>query len=171
MPAGRPSTYNDEIAYEICERIARGESVRAIGRDKSMPSDRAIQKWLTRHEDFVQQYAHAKKRYADAMFDECVEIADNCPPDNASVQKARLQIDTRKFTVGRINPQKYGESKHITQDVNVSGDITHLLGSIAGSTKTALPGQAEELAVEHVAPQQALEVEYAVVSDDADKGK
>jgi hypothetical protein len=38
MPAGRPSDYTQEIADLICERIADGESLRAICAGDDMPN-------------------------------------------------------------------------------------------------------------------------------------
>ena len=34
---GRPSTYGQEIADEVCRRLAGGESLRAICRDEGIP--------------------------------------------------------------------------------------------------------------------------------------
>ena len=36
---GRPSTYSQEIADEVCRRLAGGESLRAICRDEGIPAN------------------------------------------------------------------------------------------------------------------------------------
>ena len=43
---GRPSRYSDETAAEICERIADGQSVKAICSDTHMPCRQAVHEWI-----------------------------------------------------------------------------------------------------------------------------
>lgn len=49
----------------------------------------------------------ACEQRADQYFDEMLDIADNALPEE--VQKAKLQIDTRKWVLARMNPVKYGD--------------------------------------------------------------
>ena len=39
---GRPRLYTYEIAEEICERLAEGETLRSVCRDKHMPDERRV---------------------------------------------------------------------------------------------------------------------------------
>ena len=57
MPAGRPSIYSDQIAMEICTRLAHGESMRSICEDPKMPHRTTVLWWLAdgEHEEFVSQ--------------------------------------------------------------------------------------------------------------------
>ncbi len=75
----RPSKYSDEIAAEICQRIAEGECLPAVCRDPKMPSKRAVMKWLTlpEHQTFRAMYAAAREMQADALFDLMRDIADD----------------------------------------------------------------------------------------------
>jgi hypothetical protein len=54
---GRPSAYCAEIAMTICDRLADGESLRAICADPGMPHKATIFRWLGRHEDFSPNHA------------------------------------------------------------------------------------------------------------------
>ncbi|MCI0599950.1 MAG: terminase small subunit protein [Beijerinckiaceae bacterium] len=122
---GRPSSFTQKTADIICERLANGESLRAITRDKDMPSDVTVMKWLRDFPEFLQQYVRARELQADAIFDECLDIADDSrndwilrngerAPDTEAIQRARLRIDTRKWMAGKLRPKKYGDKLDLT---------------------------------------------------------
>jgi Bacteriophage Sf6, terminase small subunit-like len=56
-------------------------------------------------------------RQADKYFQEIIEIADAATPETVNV--ARLRVDSRKFTVARLAPKKYGD--RISHDVKGGG--------------------------------------------------
>lgn len=116
---GRPTIYSDDLAKEICLRISNGRSLSAVCRDKDMPSRSIIYDWLAEKKDFSDRYHEADLQRADFHADEMIEIADNVEPDTAEVAKARLQIDTRKWQVARMNATKYGDKQQVD---NVSSD-------------------------------------------------
>lgn len=43
---GRPTLFTDELALEICERIANGRSLRSVCLDKDMPHMATVMRWL-----------------------------------------------------------------------------------------------------------------------------
>ena len=122
---GRPSGYSDELGDEICERLCNGESLRAICEPSDMPSRSMVFRWLGNNESFRDQYARAREEQADAIFDECLQIADESTNDymdtqdsdgattaklnGENIQRSRLRIDTRKWMAGKMRPKKYGE--------------------------------------------------------------
>jgi len=55
------------------------------------------------------QYARAKDDGCDNIADDCQEIADSCKDSN----KARLQVDTRKWYLSKIKPKRYGDHQQI----------------------------------------------------------
>ena len=57
---GRPTLYSLEIALEICDRIADGESLVKICSDAKMPKKTAVYEWLLRHKEFAEIYARAR---------------------------------------------------------------------------------------------------------------
>lgn len=107
----RPTDYSEQLAGAICERIAEGESVRAISKDPDMPAMSTIFKWLTIHPMFAEQYARARDEQAETLADEITFIADT----EEDVQRARVRIDARKWVAGKLKPKKYGEK--IQQEV------------------------------------------------------
>lgn len=104
---GRPSTYSEELIAEFLYRIAKGRSVKSVCDDDDMPHRATIYEWLSQNSDFSDRYARASEQRADQYFDEMLDIADNALPEE--VQKAKLQIDTRKWVLARMNPVKYGD--------------------------------------------------------------
>jgi len=59
----------------------------------------------------------AREAQADKYFQEIIEIAVAATPETVNV--ARLRVDSRKFTVARLAPKKYGD--HISPDVKGGG--------------------------------------------------
>lgn len=117
MKLGRPSSYTPEMGLRICERLANGESLRAICRDAGMPDRVTVHRWIINDEGgFRNQYAHSKEIGMDEMAEECLAISDepvgsldNGATDNGAVAKQRLQVDTRKWFLSKIVPKKYGD--------------------------------------------------------------
>lgn len=123
--AGRPSSFTEDIAKSICDRLAHGQSLREICRDDKMPGLTTVMTWLRKHEEFRAQYTLAREDQADYLFDEIVEIADDGTndwmlrqhgegdeaevPNHEHINRSRLRIDTRKWAASKLSPKKYGE--------------------------------------------------------------
>jgi len=78
---GRPSDYCAEIAMTICDRLADGESLRAICVDAGMPDKATVFRWIGRHKAFRNQYALAREAQADDICDQILEIAHDSSHD------------------------------------------------------------------------------------------
>ena len=123
--------YSDALFAKICARIAAGESVNAICRDKDMPNQDSFYKWLRNKPGLAEKYTHAREAQADTIFNEILDIADDGRndfmeretgevPDHELVQRSRLRIDARKWMAGKLAPKKYGDK--LTLDA--SDDLT-----------------------------------------------
>ena len=135
---GRPSLYTPELAEEICERIASGESLRAICSAAHMPSESAVRKWATKdHDGFSAQYARARALRADVYADEIIEIADAVAHAESivEVQAARLRCDNRKWVASKMQPKKYGDKIETENRTRVATEdpLAALMESIAKS--------------------------------------
>ena len=106
---GRPTKYTEDIADELCARIMAGFSVRTICEAEDMPCAKTFYNWLRVHEEFLQQYVHAKEEQADALVEDMLHIADQTAIDGVAVQHARLRVDTRKWIASKLKSKKYGE--------------------------------------------------------------
>lgn len=124
MPAGRPSSYNETIANEICEELAIGRSLIQITADPDFPSERTVYAWLEKYPEFQQKYARARELQAEHYASEIIALADT--PVEArkvtikadggeeitigdAVDRTRVQIDARKWYASKLAPKKYGE--------------------------------------------------------------
>lgn len=72
-----------------------------------MPSRATVYKWEDDNPAVLRQLLDARRRQADTEFEQIRHLADNCAARNTD--KARLQIDARKFRVTRMNRALYGD--------------------------------------------------------------
>lgn len=99
-----------ELADAILERIASGESLRAVCRDRGMPSEATVRRWDREDLDgFAAQYARAKAERSAVHVEEIIEIADRPCATAVEVQQAKNQIDARKWTASKLLPRTYGD--------------------------------------------------------------
>ncbi len=122
------SLYTPQLASLICERMARGESLRSICAAEDMPDESTVRLWaVTDRDGFATQYAHAREAQMDALAEDILAIADDSAgdirvdadgheaPNHELVQRARLRVDTRKWIMSKIAPKRYGDK--ITQEL------------------------------------------------------
>lgn len=119
--------FTQELADEICERLAKGESLRSICRDEHVPSLTTVLRWVEEKPEFSEQYARAREAQADTLADEIISIADD---DAEDVNRSRLRVDARKWVASKLKPKRYGDKI----DHNHGGGITITLESDAEET-------------------------------------
>lgn len=129
VPKKRGRTvYTEAIAAEICERLAAGESLFSICRDAHMPAENRVREWALEDRadksgtgaGFAARYARARSMGYERLAEEAIRIADepclfNGVPDNALVQKQKLQVDARKWFLSKLLPKQFGDK--ITQEL------------------------------------------------------
>jgi hypothetical protein len=98
--------FSQELFDTICQRIAKGESLRKICEDADMPTRNNFEAWAESTDDLRGQYARAREARAEHIFDEMLGIADDEAKDP---QRDRLRIDTRKWMLSKMAPKKYGD--------------------------------------------------------------
>lgn len=159
---GRPTTYNQATADLICLRMAEGETLRQICRDKHLPARSTVYRWLSKNPAFADQYALAREALVAAWADEIIDIADDGTTDYVTkvgrngaeyeavdqehIQRSRLRVDTRRWLLSKLNPGQYGDHMevehtggvehrhHITDDEKIRRLALFLLDSPGGST-------------------------------------
>ena len=122
-----------EKAIEIVfSKIEAGKSLRGIlkgSRDKALlPSRRVFNKWLSEDSELSNHYARACEERAELIFDEILSIADSIENDvtineegvqvinHNVIQRDRLRVEARKWTLSKMNPKKYGEKQSIEME-------------------------------------------------------
>jgi hypothetical protein len=150
---GRPTDYSPDITVLICERLGLGESLREICRDEAMPDKSTVMRWLSRHQEFRDQYACAREAQADYYAEEIIEIADDGSNDwmerkrgeetvevenHEVIGRSRLRVDTRKWLMARMAPKKYGDKLDIDQKTTheVGNSVADLMRAIDGRTRS-----------------------------------
>ena len=138
-PAGRPSTYTEEIALLICQRIAGGEYLKDICADPRMPGKTTVHRWMAVTPTFRAAYVRAREAQMEGWADDVLEIADDASGDYVErtaqdgsvervydpevVQRAKLRIDTRKWLMSKLAP-RYADKVNV--DVSGSVDVSTL---------------------------------------------
>jgi len=97
--------FTQDIFDAILHRLAHGESLRAICKDEDMPSTASVMRWLSESDELREQYARARELQAEHYVGEILEIADTTDDP----QKARLQVDARKWIASKLLPKVYGD--------------------------------------------------------------
>lgn len=130
-----------EIAHELCERMANGETIDQMAKEPHMPDGRSIRRWIEQHPDFGQDYARARVAQMHAWADQIVKLSDenvetdykvSVDLDSADLEKieengvvifrykrkyidrAKLMIDTRKWLMARIAAEDFGEKQQVS---------------------------------------------------------
>jgi hypothetical protein len=122
---GRPSMYTDELAKDICDKIAShtcsvGELCKL---NPHWPKVETIRVWRRSRSEFAAMYAQAKIDQIEGLVDEIIEISDNQHRDTITddegnercnsewIARSRLRVDSRKWLASKLVPKLYGMSK------------------------------------------------------------
>jgi hypothetical protein len=138
---GRKSKYSEAIAQEICDRIAEGETLSSICKDKHMPDTSTVWRWRKENNEFSQCFARAREIGFDAIADEALRIADT--PEIGEVveydeagkvvkrrtedmlQHRKLQCWMRLQLLSKWDPKRYGDRTAV--DHGVQDDLAEKL--------------------------------------------
>lgn len=126
-PKGRPSTFTQEVADEICEQLSDGLSLREVCLAENMPPESTVRRWAVSDVNgFTAQYEEARRIGYHKLADEMIDIADDGSNDwmerqnsdgstgdivlnGEHVQRSRLRLDTRKWMLSKVLPKIYGD--------------------------------------------------------------
>lgn len=118
--------YDEEIAEEICERIADGEKLKTICADARMPARATVFRWQHDHPEFAVMFDCALMARFDDRTDELEEIAKDgsddwvaeadkpgeiptVRPNKESLGRSELRIKTLQWIMAKGLPKKYGD--------------------------------------------------------------
>lgn len=166
---GRPSLYTQEIADEICTRLAAGESLNSICKSDHLPGESTVRWWVIedRH-GFSARYTQARDIGLDVMADECIQIADDGQNDTYVtaegqprtdfdvIQRSKLRVDTRRWYLSKLAPKRYGD--------RIAQEITNPDGSLQPMSDAQAAGRIAAL----IAVAQARKAQEAIDEPGAD---
>ena len=126
-PHGRPTRYSDDVAIEICDRLAKGESLNAICKEEHLPAESTVRDWARdpKH-PFSANYAKSRELGYLRMADELLESSDGGTNDwmerrgkegegtayvvnGEAIARSRLRVDTRKWLLSKMLPKVFGD--------------------------------------------------------------
>jgi hypothetical protein len=121
--------YRDDLAFEICRRVAGGEVLAGICEDQLMPTMDMVQDWLENDKlpMFQRMYLKACKRRAAVFEDQLILISDDSSNDYMdklnsktgetfrvldpeSLNRSKLRIEMRSKILKAYDPVKWGEN-------------------------------------------------------------
>lgn len=147
---GRPSKYTEELAAEICARVAEGSSLHKIANDEKMPSVWAMYRWLELNETFRNNYARAQKCKAHGIAQETVDIADDA--DDTNWKRAQLRVSSRQWLSGKLSRETYGEgpagnaSQSLTINVvGIADQVDARLSNLIERAEESIDAEAREI--------------------------
>lgn len=106
---GRPSSYTPEIGSILCERIATGESLRAVCREEGMPSYTSVMRWARDNDEFREHYIRAREDQAHSDADEITDVRNMVLAGLLDPGAAKVVIDAMKWSAGKRAPKVYGD--------------------------------------------------------------
>jgi len=135
---GRPSSFTEELAREICDRLSTGETLVDICKSPHMPATRTVADWREAHPAFSADFGRARDDGFDAIAADCLRIADTpvlgeetltrgtAEKPEKEVRSAdmlghrKLQIETRLKLLARWDPRRYGENRKEEGGINTA---------------------------------------------------
>lgn len=118
--------YTEELAEKILFHLENGWSLNKICKDfkeEGMPHPSTIRTWVRNIPEFAEKYHLARKNQLEYWADEMIDLSDDSSqdilpdgkPNSAKVNRDRLAVDTRKFLLVHLMPEKFGQK--VTQEV------------------------------------------------------
>jgi hypothetical protein len=107
--------FRPDIAALILDEVATGAGLKAVC--EKLPVDRrTVQHWAAENPEFNRALQHARREGYEVWADEILSIGDEVEgsTDNATVQAARVRIDSRKWLLAKLNPERYGDKVELT---------------------------------------------------------
>ncbi len=125
---GRPKVLTEAHYEAVLEDLESGLSLREVCKRRGSPDVKTILKRVVKEpEGFGDRYARARHVQLLQMEEQLLQLADGKGASesdpklaNAAVQRARLQVDTRKWLMSKMRPDRYGDRVALTGDSNGS---------------------------------------------------
>jgi hypothetical protein len=132
-PKPRPTLRTPAVEDQILQAIANGTPLAQVCREPGMPHPSTWYTWCDADDELDRRFVRARDHGAHAIATEALELADGVAVHGESIQKAKLQIDTRLKLLAKWSPKLYGDKT-----------TTALTGADGGAIKTEVAGASIE---------------------------
>lgn len=97
-----PVYYTEELAAEICDRIAAGTVPRRLFLEPGMPNRKTVYTWRRQNPGFERAYQFARLILILDYIEETIAIADEPVSSPEQVERNRLRISSRQWYAERL---------------------------------------------------------------------
>ena len=172
---GRPEAFDQDLADTICTQLTEGKTLRQICSEKGMPDLAMIRRWIQEKPLFNLHYSRARTEQTRAWADQIISLSDDMSNDYRDVttvtgkavrqvdrphiERVRLQIETRKWIMARVNKAEFGDKTSDSDGTPsmIDSGVKEMLGQLVH-----LLAQFEI----HLTPDQVRAVQVAVTATD-----
>ena len=134
---GRPTKYSEELANEICERVANGEPLRVICREEGKPTWSTFYDWLNKYPELSALYARSRDLGTDAIAEDLLSELYEPPErilseggdriDSAYVSLLKARADIKLKLLSKWNPKRYGDRQILAGDKEAPLEVNGVL--------------------------------------------
>lgn len=129
--AGRPTDYCEELANEICQRIAGGESLRGICSEDDKPHISTVLLWVVdgKHSQFSEHYHRAREAAGYSHADEALSLRHKLESGQLEPQVAKVMLDALKWGAERMAPKRHSQRQeidHTSADGSMTPQVTKI---------------------------------------------
>lgn len=135
---GQPTKYTPALATAICEAVEDGASLRKACTAAGVGVATA-RRWMEKRPDFAERYARACSQRQNMMEERLLELyelghevaKDEINP-NAKIQAVKIEIDSIKWQLSKLQPGRYGDKQQIEvtgkggEPVRVASELNEL---------------------------------------------
>lgn len=112
---------------DVCNAISEGHSLRKACKQVGISKPTFLSR-CNDNKDLADHYARARNDLLEYWANQVIDLTDQefekdqyGRIDPALIQQARLQVDSRRWILGKLQPRKYGDKSSI--DLDVTGNV------------------------------------------------
>jgi hypothetical protein len=105
----KPKEFDPALAEAIVERVANGETLGELCKDRDMPLPATFLRWVAQDPHLSEQWEEALTLRTELAVDEMLMVANDYDS-----KRARNRLDARKFHAERMMPGKYGPRAYVS---------------------------------------------------------
>jgi hypothetical protein len=131
-----------DLIEHIFDDLAMGMTLKAAALKNGVASDRMSSLYrIVRHDKQIREaYDDARELQAESFLDEVIDIADDSGDDRLEngrinhevVNRSKLRIETRRFAMGSMVKKRFGDTKHVEHEGNIT--LNHI-ATLTGARK------------------------------------
>lgn len=107
--------FSDIVVDLVCQQLTEGKSLTKICKSPGFPPYYIFTKWMRKHPWVREAIDQARRDRAEYIRDELIDIADSVKEDQDSINKAKLQVDAKKWAAQIDDPNRFSKPEKSVQ--------------------------------------------------------